>query len=167
MIVVAERKIPKYVCWIDPGLHVGWAMLEDGEKFSSGQVHGRLEAGDWLHKTISARPGIHVGWEAYITGHTSRVVGDPGPAHEIIGVARWLTHHHGGTLLLPVPAESRTVAAHAVLKDLGWTWKGDHALSASQHLLAWCLREKYLKEKTDAAFGKLLVGYDKLSKAVE
>jgi len=160
-------KLPKYVLWIDPGLHTGFAILEDGKNFTSGQVHGRLEAGDWLHETISTRPGIHVGWEAYITGHTSRVLGDPGPAHEVIGVARWLTHHHGGTLLPTVPAQSRMIATQAVLKELGWAWKGDHALSASQHLLAWCLREKHLKKQTDEAYSKTLISLEMLTKAIE
>lgn len=156
------KKIPEHVLWIDPGLHVGWALLTNhGQDFNTGQVHGRLEAGDFLYQAIHDHPNIHVGWEAYITGHTSRVVGDPAPALEIVGVTRWLVHHHGGTMLPSVPASERNIATQQALKNMGWQWKGDHSLSASQHLLAWCLREKYLKERTDEVYSKLLVGLDK------
>lgn len=156
-----EKKIPDHVLWIDPGLHVGWAMLLGGEHFETGQVHGRLEAADFLHEKISTWQNMHVGWEAYITGHSIGGVGDPAPAHEVIGVARWLTHHHGGTLLPPVPAANRVVATQAALKGMGWQWRGDHSLSASQHLLAWCLRERYLAERTKAVYQDLLIGLDK------
>lgn len=162
MIPVAEeKKAPDVVLWIDPGLHLGWAMLE-GEHFSTGQVHGRLEAGDFLHETISSRPGIACGWEIYIVGHGVGGVGDPAPAHENIGVARWLTHHHGGTVLLGQPAASRTIASMAALKGMGWEWKGNHSLSATQHLLAWCLREKHLKAKTDEVYGALITNLDRM-----
>lgn len=163
---MTETALPDHVLWLDPGLHTGWARLDHGE-FSTGQVHGRLETGDLLHEVISTTPGIHVGWEIYITGHGVGGVGDPAPAHEVIGVARWLTHHFKGTVLPGVPAASRSIALQAALKGMGWEWRGNHSLSATQHLLAWCLREKHLKARTDEIYGALAGSLAQVKNQVE
>lgn len=168
--VTALKPLPDAVLWLDPGLTTGWALLltnqpdHDGEhQFTAGQVQGRVEAGDHVAKLCELYGDrLSIGWEAYIVGHGSRLTGDPIPSLEVIGATKWLAHHHGVTVLMPVPAASRLIATTNALKALDWWPQGVHAKDAAMHLLAWCLREGHFRERLADVYGGLLARYDKL-----
>lgn len=150
------NELPKFVIWLDPGLHTGWAALTDGAEFHSGE--GILpEIGELLTAHgIWHREDMAIGWEQYIVAPGGGRAGSPGPPIEVIGMARWLGFYHHCQMLKPVPSAMRTVVKPEHLKKLGWYRPGkDHANQAARHLLAWMLREKLVpQDMKDTVFGE-------------
>jgi hypothetical protein len=146
--------IPEFVCWLDPGLHSGWATLFHGEHFDSGE--GILpEIGELLEdygRIYGDRMAI--GWEQFIITPGGGRSSTAGPAIEVIGMARWIGYKYGCTMLKPVPSAMRTSVSTNVLKKLRWHCPGmDHANQAARHLGAWMLRENlFTKEQKTELF---------------
>lgn len=133
------------VMWFDPGLATGWASLELGQVFSSGQsrfedIGSMLTA--WAQ---SLGPALWVGWELYNVTQGGGKAGTPKYSLETIGMLRWICHAHDVTVLKAVPSSNRKLGDEIKLKKLGWRRPGlVHANDAAMHLLAWHLREKRL-----------------------
>lgn len=162
---------PKAIMWLDPGLTTGWATLYNidtpDEYFDAGQVYGRVEAGDKIEEVLSFHgKHLHLGWEAYIVGHGSRLIGDPVPSLEVIGMARWLGHKYHATMLKPVPSEARLVAIQKVISHLGWSVKGIHATDATRHLIAYLIREKLVMNRIEEVYGGMLARYNRVTEAM-
>lgn len=144
------------VCWLDPGLNTGWAMLGlYGTKFRCGQ--GSLtEVGEEL--SAAGDLFMHemaIGYEQYIVTPGGGRTGTAGPPLKVIGMIEWIGYLNGCQMLKPVPSAMRTVATVDMLKRLGWYRPNqDHAMQAARHLLAWMIREKLLSpEQQELVFG--------------
>lgn len=131
--------------WFDPGLTTGWAHLENGHEFQSGQ--GSFEdVGAMLSEWANALgPHLWVGWELYNVTSGGGQSGTPRYSLETIGMLRWISHANDVTVLKAMPSSTRKLGSEVKLKRLSWRKRGQvHANDAAMHLLAWHLREKRL-----------------------
>ena len=138
---VVANEDPAVVMWYDPGLTTGWAYLENGREFNSGQC--RFEDVGSALTTWAEALGRHlwVGWELYNVTQGGGKSGTPKYSLETIGMLKWICHANDVTVLKPVPSASRKLGDELKLKKLGWRKPGlVHANDAAQHLLAYMLR---------------------------
>lgn len=144
---VVANEDPAVVMWYDPGLTTGWAYLENGQEFNSGQAP--FEDIGAVLTTWAESLGRHlwVGWEMYVVTQGGGKVGTPKYSLETIGMLKWICHANDVTVLKPMPSASRKLGDELKLKKLGWRKPGMvHANDAAMHLLAWHLREKKLPQ---------------------
>jgi hypothetical protein len=132
--------LPPCVLWCDPGLTTGLAW------FASGQHHTGewdfMAAGDRIEQTCREfGRGCWLGFERYDVD-VHRPQDDANSAIEVIGVAKREAAKHHCRLLTPAAPGQRKVATMKMLKALSWWAPGKKdSQSASQHMLAWMLRE--------------------------
>lgn len=132
---------PPVTLWIDPGGMTGFACLEMGKFWADEYPWDRAcdkltgLAGYW-------KSMLYIGWEAFtILPSTHKLTPQP-EAYEFPGVIRYVARTWGCGLLTPAKPAQRNTATPDKLRNVGWWPAGkDDAQSASQHLLAFCLRE--------------------------
>jgi hypothetical protein len=129
--------------WYDPGLTTGWAYLENGQAFNSGQAAFEDIGGALTTWAESLGPSLWVGWELYNVTQGGGKAGTPKYSLETIGMLKWICHAHDVTVLKAMPSAARKLGDEVKLKRLGWRKPGKvHANDAASHLLAFLLREK-------------------------
>lgn len=124
---------------VDPGLHVGLAVL-DGDRFTAVEL-SRTAAEDKLHALLwGQRRKTVIAVERF--SMSGRKTHQP-DALEVIGVARFLARRgHAAAFLLQGSAEATRTGSAEVLRALGWWQRGaaDHVHRAcSQVALALAL----------------------------
>lgn len=136
---------PQLLMWIDPGLDTGWAVWRpDTSYFSSGNVHGVIDAGRCIRSQLSSSHDAAIGCEGFTIRPGSSKLKLDTTALEVIGVARWLACQTGARLLPLTQPDSRKLG-QLHLKTVGWHRPGpDHADSAASHLLSYLLQERQL-----------------------
>lgn len=147
------RTLPRTVCWVDPGQHIGIAILEQ-DTFQSFQLEGIRQFGGWL-ETALGFGGVALGWESYlVTGARSA---ESTVALRVIGAAEYLALKYGAEILPEVPSSARTTVSYRVLCALDWyTPNQEHANQAARHLAAWLAREHLLTPDQREAFTSAL-----------
>jgi hypothetical protein len=142
------------VVFLDPGKLTGLSSYN----YETGTFKTRelnlLNLGSWLEAYTLLNDEVSVGWESFrITAATARNTQAPWSL-EAIGVARYISANYGYTILPEAAPGERLVATPAMLRAIGWKTWGKDSLSASQHLLAWMLRERRLpQEYEEGVFG--------------
>jgi hypothetical protein len=142
---VTLRPLPEVLVWLDPGKLTGWAMLEHGESFLSGQ--GDFAEVDDLVNTWVFNLGSHLwlGWEMYVVTGGGGRFGSPEYSLEMIGAVKSACRRYRVTTLPPQPSAARKLGDDDKLRRLGWYRPGQrHANDAANHLLAYLLRENLL-----------------------
>lgn len=135
--------LPSAVMWVDPGGMTGLATLTYGAHFwtdefapaDAAQVIASF-CQTWNHAAV-------IGWERFFIGpQTHKLTQEPvHQAIEMIGVTRYLADTHHVRILTPAAPDDRKSASQRMLRTLGiWPAGKDDAQSATQHLVAWCLR---------------------------
>ena len=144
------------LCYLDPGVTTGFALLTGSGGFAAGQVKGTPEFGRWLEDVFRRGHGTSmvIGWEAY------RVMGarswESTVGLRVMGVAEYLADLHGVQVLREVASEMRKPATPAALKRLGWYRAGQpHAVDASRHMLAHLMRTGIAPDIVRRAFTDL------------
>ena len=119
----------------DPGLATGWARLNPGHRFESGQ-------GDWylvfrtFYETVvmGARPVIIC--EDFVYTAETLKKSRQTLSTEGIGVLRFLSRRFDCDFHLQTPAAAKQFSTNDKLKRLGWYQPGmGHANDAARHLL--------------------------------
>jgi hypothetical protein len=127
-------------------------MLTRHGDFLCGQHVGMEDFGDWLSGLQPAwGPNVTLGWEAYLSVGARSQRSTYGL--RVMGVAQWLAHAHGWTVVNEASPDARMVASMEALRRLGWYRKGQpHAMDAARHLLAYLVRSGIAPEITRQAF---------------
>jgi hypothetical protein len=135
---------PPITLWIDPGGQTGFACLEFGTFWA--EEHPWDRACDKLTGLASYwRSMLYVGYEKFTILPSTHKLSPQPEAYEFPGVIKYVARTWGCRLLPPARPSERLVATPGMLRRIGWWVPGkDDAQSASQHLLAFCLREDCL-----------------------
>jgi hypothetical protein len=128
--------------WIDPGGMTGIATLEGGRTFHADEYPFQMACEYIEAWCMDYRGALHIGYEKFtILPGTHKLSPQP-EAYELPGVVRYVATRNGSRLLSPAAPGDRSAATPEMLKAIGWWVPGkDDAQSASQHLLAFLLRE--------------------------
>lgn len=133
---------PPILLAIDPGGMTGFAWLFNSI-FGAHEVAWN-EACRQLEVTCQEwGPKLHILYERFTILPSTHKLSPQPEAYEFPGVIKYLAHRNRCVLLTPAQPSERLAATPDMLKALGWWTPGlDDAQSASQHLLAWLMREK-------------------------
>jgi hypothetical protein len=132
---------PPYLVWIDPGGMTGIASLSYSKFWADEYQFQR--ACDIIADLCCLGRHLAIGWERFTIGPNTHKMTRQPEAMEIIGVARYFATRYDCMILPPAAPGERDTATPEMLKALGiWTPGKDDAQSATQHLLAWMLRNK-------------------------
>lgn len=146
---VRREEMNDLVMWVDPGETTGIAVYS---WVTDAVTHRELEfphVGEYLEAMCMANKNrLSIGWERFIiTAQTARNSQAPWSL-EVIGMTRWLVHRHGCVQLQPALPGDRELGNERWVRALGWMpprKKTDRdAYAATQHLLAWMLRNNVL-----------------------
>jgi len=139
----ASESMIRVVIWLDPGKTTGIAFYDTVDGYFTSSQYDFAATGEYLDGMMTTWNDLAIGWEQYIIapGHS----GTAAFSLEVIGMTRWLAHHHDVLVLPAVPSAARKLGSDDKLKKLGWYTPGTrHANDAAAHMLAWLLRTKKL-----------------------
>ena len=137
---------PQVVLAVDPGLVTGFARLFRATGYEGSWEMGHESFMDWARACIAQHgPNLVVVSERY-TVQANRV-GTPewsiGQHYALEMLCRW----HHATFVAQSPADAKSFATNALLKEVGWWHVGGegHARDAARHLLLYAARASWYK----------------------
>ncbi len=102
------------------------------------------------------REELHILWERFTILPSTHKLSPQPEAYELPGVIRYVAARNRSVLLPPAQPADRNTATPEMLKAVGfWTPGKDDAQSASQHLLAFCIREHCVPPHLATALARL------------
>jgi hypothetical protein len=147
-----------FIVWADPGLLTGLAWYDlEADRFGSGQYapNELVRKVDSIYQVAGSRMAI--GYEMFINTSGGARTSSPQHSHKAIAQLAEVASQYRIPLLKPQPSSARKLGNVVYLRRLGWYKPGrGHANDASQHLLAYLLKQKPVPAKVRA---KLFPGY--------
>lgn len=128
-----------FVLALDPGGTTGWAVWEDGH-FRCGEVGDGLFG---VMPLVIMRDIDEIVMESFVISANTAKLSQSHDALHIIGAVKWHAFKNRIPVFMQKPSD-RKFATSAKFKALGWNPVGDHATSASQHLLLHLYRERII-----------------------
>lgn len=131
----------RFVYAFDPGKMTGWAVLNPGGGFSSGEQpwYDALFFMDELLRTVPNTIEAVVCEDFIYTAATAQKSRQTWST-EGIGVLRYLTRRAGVDFILQTPASAKRFSTDEKLRRIGWWNPGHgHANDAARHLLVYAV----------------------------
>lgn len=126
---------------VDPGPTPGFAAYDTETEAFSAWTAASWEDGCGQITRVDA--DSRTAWDViicedfFISGARAK---DSNVTIEMIGVARWFAYEWEIPFVLQAPADAKAFSTNEKLKMMGWYTIGDHARSATRHLLMYCAR---------------------------
>jgi hypothetical protein len=136
----------KYLA-IDPGLTTGVAWFDDDDPFGfeSREIAGRYDLYDFVAPLVDRCPKLTVIIERWDVRKDTFGKSAQEDARYIIGYVDGIVHRtEGVTYVEQRPAEAKSFASNAKLKQLDWFRGGEgHADDAARHLLVYLAKRRH------------------------
>jgi hypothetical protein len=135
----------QHILFLDPGKLTGYAKLDDGQFFRSGECSAR-EVGGIVEGHCETQCTAVIGWEKFDIMPQTWMMKGSAETIEVIGVIKYVGQKFGAIFTPPVARQAKKQVPDGMLKAMGWhrPGHGGHANDAARLLLSWMIAGRFL-----------------------